>query len=132
MGSSAEIHTGMRPSRVGPFHPPRNSVVVIADMLNMLMYSARKKNANRMLEYSVWNPPTSSCSASTMSNGALFVSATPAMKKITKEMNIGMMFHRGMTIRIGQPNRSANDPDCDATIFWICLLYTSDAADDLL
>ena len=33
--------------------------------------------------YSVWNPPTSSCSASTRSNGGWFVSARAAITKIT-------------------------------------------------
>jgi hypothetical protein len=46
----------------------------------MLMYSARKKNANFIPEYSVWNPATSSFSASGRSNGARFVSATPDTK----------------------------------------------------
>ena len=39
--------------------------------------------------YSVWNPPTSSLSASGMSKGARFVSASPAVKKTRKA--IGMM-----------------------------------------
>ena len=46
----------------------------------MLAYSARKKNANRIPEYSVWKPATSSCSASGRSNGARLVSARPPMK----------------------------------------------------
>ena len=37
-----------------------------------------------MPEYSVWNPATSSLSASGRSKGVLFVSATPAMKKTRK------------------------------------------------
>ena len=45
----------------------------------MLAYSAMKKAANVMLEYSVWNPATSSFSASGKSNGGLFVSATMQM-----------------------------------------------------
>ena len=39
------------------------------------MNSARKKIAKRIPLYSVWNPPTSSCSASTRSKGGWFVSA---------------------------------------------------------
>ena len=42
----------------------------------MLMYSARKNIANLNDEYSVWNPPTSSDSASARSNGARLVSPT--------------------------------------------------------
>ena len=42
----------------------------------MLTYSARKNSANFSDEYSVWNPPTSSDSASARSNGARLVSPT--------------------------------------------------------
>ena len=42
----------------------------------MLAYSPIKNIANFMLEYSVWNPATSSVSASGRSKGARFVSAT--------------------------------------------------------
>src|SRR6476659_10641485 len=69
----------------GPDGPPRNSVVAIADIVMTFMNSARKKIAKRMPVYSVTNPPTSSCSASTRSNGGWFVSATAAMTKITNE-----------------------------------------------
>ena len=41
----------------------------------MFVYSARKKSANFIDEYSVWYPATSSVSASGMSNGRRFVSA---------------------------------------------------------
>ncbi len=70
-------------------------MAAIADMLNMLMYSARKKQANRIPEYSVWNPPTSSCSASTRSKGARLVSAIIEMKKMTKDGMSGMMCQAG-------------------------------------
>ena len=56
---------------------------MIADMVTVFMNSARKKSAKRIEEYSVWKPPTSSCSASTRSNGGRFSSAVPAMRKIT-------------------------------------------------
>src|SRR5450759_3106964 len=46
----------------------------------------RKNRANRIDEYSVTNPPTNSESASTRSKGGRLVSATMAMKKITKGM----------------------------------------------
>ena len=39
--------------------------------------------AKRIDEYSVWNPPTSSCSASTRSKGGRFISAVAAMKNTT-------------------------------------------------
>src|ERR1019366_4477071 len=62
----------------GARQPPRNSVVMSADTVTMLMYSARKNSANFNEVYSVWNPPTSSPSASGRSNGALLVSPTIA------------------------------------------------------
>jgi hypothetical protein len=46
----------------------------------MLAYSARKNRPNAMPEYSTWKPATISDSPSATSNGARFVSATPAMK----------------------------------------------------
>src|SRR5690625_2235645 len=60
----------------GARHPPRNKVTATAETLTMLMYSARKNIANFMLEYSVWNPPTNSPSASGRSKGARLVSPT--------------------------------------------------------
>ena len=60
----------------GACQPPRNSVVASAETVTMLMYSARKNIANLNDEYSVWNPPTISDSASARSNGARLVSPT--------------------------------------------------------
>src|SRR6478672_397059 len=74
-----------RKPRLGPEGPPRKRVTAIADIVTRFMNSARKKIANRMPVYSVWNPPTSSCSASTRSNGGWFVSATAAITKITND-----------------------------------------------
>ena len=59
--------------------PPRNNVTMMALIVIVFMNSARKNSANRMLEYSVLNPPTSSCSASTRSNGGRLSSAVAAM-----------------------------------------------------
>ena len=64
--------------------PPRNSVVAMAETVTMLTYSARKNSANFSDEYSVWNPPTSSDSASGRSNGARLVSPTIAITNTTK------------------------------------------------
>ena len=47
-----------------------------AETVIMFMYSAMKNIANRIEEYSVWKPPTSSPSASGRSNGARLVSPT--------------------------------------------------------
>src|SRR5215207_307834 len=68
----------------GHIPPPRNRVVAIADTVTMFTYSARKNSANFNDEYSVWNPPTSSDSASGRSNGARLVSPTMEMTNTTK------------------------------------------------
>src|SRR5258707_15206803 len=65
----------------GGCHPPRNSSVATQETVTMLQYSAMKNAANFMLPYSVWNPATSSFSASGRSNGTRFVSANPAQMK---------------------------------------------------
>src|SRR5258708_29013915 len=65
----------------GPFQPPRNSVTAMHEMLMTLANSPRKKSPNFMLEYSVWNPATSSASASGRSNGARLVSASAVIMK---------------------------------------------------
>ena len=56
---------------------------MIADIVTTFMNSDRKNSANRIPEYSVLKPPTSSCSASTRSNGGRFSSAVTAMRKTT-------------------------------------------------
>ena len=56
----------------------------MADMVMVFMNSARKNRPKRMDEYSVWNPPTSSCSASVRSNGGRVSSAVMAIMKKTK------------------------------------------------
>src|ERR1700749_1879004 len=68
----------------GACQPPKNSVAHSPETVTMLMYSARKNRANLSDEYSVWNPPTSSDSASGRSNGARLVSPTIEIAKITK------------------------------------------------
>ena len=70
----------------GRSQPPKNSVVATDETTIMFAYSARKKSANRMPLYSVWNPPVNSCSASGRSNGARLVSARLPMKKMTKAL----------------------------------------------
>ena len=68
-------------------------MTAIALIVITFMNSARKKIAKRMPVYSVWNPPTSSCSASTRSNGGWLVSAMAAMRKITKATIAGRTYH---------------------------------------
>src|ERR1017187_783037 len=68
----------------GPSGPPKNKVTTTADMVMVFMNSARKNNPKRMEEYSVWNPPTSSCSASGRSKGG---GGSSAVMAIMKKMN---------------------------------------------
>ena len=63
--------------------------MAVAENTNISVYSAMKNMAKKKPLYSVWNPPTSSLSASGMSKGARFVSASPATKKTRKAT--GMM-----------------------------------------
>jgi len=63
--------------------PPKNNVIIKYIMNNIEEYSARKKQANPIDEYSTLYPETSSASASGKSKGCLFVSANAQMKKIT-------------------------------------------------
>src|SRR5215471_7305185 len=93
------IHTFTAPlsdknPRPGPDGPPRNRVTAIADIVMTFMNSARKKIANRIPVYSVFTPPTSSCSASTRSNGGWLTSASAAIKKMTNGMiSVFHQFH---------------------------------------
>ena len=87
-----------RKPSAGPDGPPRNSVTAIADIVMTFMNSARKKIANRMPVYSVLNPPTSSCSASTRSNGGWFVSATAAIRKMTNATIAGSQYQSPLKI----------------------------------
>src|SRR5689334_19777546 len=82
----------------GHMPPPRNSVVAMAETVTMFTYSARKNSANFSDEYSVWNPPTSSDSASGRSNGARLVSPVIAMTKTAK---------LGMSSQPNQPDACA-------------------------
>src|SRR5690349_10397515 len=66
----------------GPFQPPRNNATAIEQSVMMLAYSPRKNSPNFMLEYAVWNPATSSDSASGRSNGVRLVSASAVTMKI--------------------------------------------------
>src|ERR1700730_9764100 len=75
---------GMTPN--GGSQPPRNKIVVMAQMVRIAMYSPRKNRRNGVAEYSTAQPTTSADSASPRSNGGRFVSASPDMKKTT---NIG-------------------------------------------
>src|SRR3954451_3557726 len=82
------------PSGHGACQPPRNSVVASAETVVRLMYSARKNMANLIEPYSVWNPATSSLSASGRSNGARLVSPTIEMRYIRNDGMSGSAYQR--------------------------------------
>src|SRR5579871_311062 len=69
--------------------PPRNRTVAIAETVTMLAYSAMKNDANFMDAYSVWNPATSSFSASGRSKGTRLVSANDAITNRKKLITCG-------------------------------------------
>src|SRR6266545_7194423 len=79
----------------GPFQPPRKSVTAIEQMVMTFANSPRKKSPNFMLEYSVWNPATSSASASGRSKGARLVSANAVIMKIAKASGCANTNQRG-------------------------------------
>src|SRR3954471_16123049 len=77
----------------GGSQPPRNMITHSVETRIMLAYSARKKRANAMPEYSTMWPATISDSPSTTSKGPRFVSATPETKYTTSIGNSGSQFH---------------------------------------
>src|ERR1700683_1098117 len=82
---------------IQPLGPPKKSVTTIADMVIVFMNSARENMPTRMHEYCVWNPPTSSESASVRSKGGRVSSAVMAiMKKMngTKPSRIRFQFQK--------------------------------------
>src|SRR4051812_33099286 len=80
-GSSCSSH--------GKCQPPKKSVTMSAESTIRLMYSAVWKRPQRIPEYSVWYPATSSVSASGRSNGGLDVSAMPPNRKTHSPTNWG-------------------------------------------
>src|SRR3982074_2852763 len=70
----------------GDSQPPRNRIVVSADIVMTATYSVSMKRRYGVEEYSTMKPATSSDSASGRSKGGRFVSASAEMKKST---NIG-------------------------------------------
>src|SRR6266404_3749169 len=76
----------------GDSQPPKKRIEHRQETVIMLVYSAMKNIANLKLAYSVWNPATSSDSASGRSNGTRFVSATAATKKQKNPRICGQTF----------------------------------------
>src|SRR3954469_7423061 len=78
----------------GARQPPRNNVVASAATVVTLMYSARKNMANLIEAYSVWNPATSSVSASGRANGARLVAPTIETRYMRNDGISGSAYHR--------------------------------------
>lgn len=66
--------------------PPKNSIIIKYIINKIDEYSARKKQANPIDEYSTLYPETNSASASGKSKGCLLVSASAQIKKITNSV----------------------------------------------
>src|SRR5687767_12946228 len=64
--SQASVSASSQNGMAGPCQPPRNNVTVKAQTVNDSRNSAMYHSANFMPLYSVWNPATSSDSASGM------------------------------------------------------------------
>src|SRR5512132_3530892 len=62
------------------------------EFTNIIEYSPSMKNANLIPEYSVWNPATSSDSASARSNGGRLTSASAQIRYTTNAGNCGITF----------------------------------------
>src|ERR1035437_6684214 len=92
----------------GPCQPPRKRVVVTAQTVTILAYSAMKNMAYFMLEYSVQNPETSSVSASGKSNGVRLISAIEQMKNTTNATGC-----------LKASQSTPPNPDCSVTISFI-------------
>src|SRR5918992_6171552 len=76
----------------GDCQPPKNMTAVSVLIRIIFMYSARKKSANVIPEYSIMWPATISDSPSTTSKGARLVSATPLTKYTTTIGSSGSQF----------------------------------------
>jgi hypothetical protein len=64
----------------GDSQPPMKSSAESAEIRIMFAYSARKKTAKAIPEYSTWKPATISDSPSATSKGARLVSAIPEIR----------------------------------------------------
>src|SRR5688572_26153638 len=113
--ASSQRKGGTQPSSgasIGACQPPKNMTAVSVLISHMLAYSAMKKSAKVIPEYSIMWPATISDSPSTTSNGARLVSATPLTKYTTSMGRSGSQFHD----RNVSP-RSANQPlPCASTM----------------
>src|SRR5437763_11878089 len=68
---------------MGGSQPPQNNIALSAHISRTLPYSPSQNSAKLIDEYSVWNPATSSLSASVRSNGVRKVSAIELIRNTT-------------------------------------------------
>ena len=80
-------------SSIAGYQPPKNSIVIMADIKSILLYSPKKNIAKMIEEYSTLYPATNSASASGRSKGARFVSANMETKKMAAHGNKGAANH---------------------------------------
>lgn len=73
--------------------PPKNKVTKKEAINIILEYSAKKKKANPIAEYSTLYPATNSASASGKSKGILLVSAKIDIKNIIANGKSGKIYH---------------------------------------
>jgi hypothetical protein len=102
-------------------YPPKNTILSNIHINIILAYSAKKKNTNITAECSVINPLTNSDSASAKSKGALFVSATEAIKNIINIGTKGIINHTGfcdstITVRLKLPLNKATNKIAELSI----------------
>src|SRR3989344_1528129 len=97
---------------MGGSQPPRNISAARMEGSHMLAFSARKKIAKPMPEYSTIWPATISASPSTTSNGWRFVSATPEIRETRKMGSSGSQFQD----RQVRPFSAAMPRPCPITI----------------
>ena len=85
---------------IGDSQPPQNRIVISAHIVMIATYSPSMKSMYGVAEYSTMCPATSSDSASTMSKGGRFVSASAEMKKITNIGKSGSQYQPSMPARV--------------------------------
>jgi len=89
----AEGCKNCRPGIAGANQPPKNNSVNSIDINIICAYSAKKKLAKVIAEYSTLKPETSSDSPSVKSKGARLVSAKADTKNIIAAGNRGITNH---------------------------------------
>jgi hypothetical protein len=99
----------------GANHPPRNSRLIKALIMTMLIYSPKKNRAKAIPDYSTLYPETSSASASGKSKGCRFVSARADTLNLLNAGNLGTLYHTSVCalttrVRFMDPAHLSTDP----------------------